>query len=234
MSKKRFSWRKILTALVFVSLLLSILFAAYHVVFPPQGNISTPAKPQSDYMLMIVQCALGIFVMFLPSIIGKKLKFEIPDNMYLLFVIFLYCAIYLGEVRSFYYLVPHWDSILHTFSGAMLGAFGFSIINLLNNDDKIAMRLSPLFVCVFAFCFAVALGVVWEIYEFTLDGLMRLNMQKALLEDGTALVGRSALSDTMKDLIVDVLGALAVTLIGFFSIKKDKRNIQKMELKRTE
>lgn len=79
--------------------------------------------------------------------------------MMFLYTIFLYCAIYLGEVKSFYYEVPHWDTILHTFSGAMLGALGFLFVTLLNKNEKVQMNLSPLFVVDFSFCFAVTLGV---------------------------------------------------------------------------
>ena len=74
----------------------------------------------------------------------------------------------------------------------------------------------------FAFCFALAAGSVWEIYEYTFDGLLTLNMQKYALEDGTLLVGREALRDTMKDIIVDALSALIISILGFLTIKKDK------------
>ena len=68
------------------------------------------------------------------------------------------------------------------------------------------------FVAMFSFCFAVSIGAVWEIYEFSFDGLLGLNMQKFLLADGTPLVGRAALTDTMKDIIVDTIGALIASL----------------------
>ena len=85
------------------------------------------------------------------------------------------------------------------------------------------MSLSPFFVSLFAFCFALAIGAVWEIYEFSLDGLMGFNMQKHTLADGTPLVGHAALSDTMKDIIIDALGALAASIIGYVSLKKNKK-----------
>ena len=37
----------------------------------------------------------------------------------------------------------NWDNILHTFSGAMIGALGFSIVTLLNKTEKVPMELSP-------------------------------------------------------------------------------------------
>lgn len=47
-------------------------------------------------------------------------------------------------------------------------------------------------------------------------------MQKFALENGVNLVGRLALKDTMKDLIVDALGAFVMSFIGFVSLKYKK------------
>ena len=113
--------------------------------------------------------------------------------------------------------------MLHTFSGAMLGALGFSLVGILNDEPRVHINLSPFFVAFFAFCFAVAMGAIWEIYEFTVDGLLQLNMQKYMLENGTALVGRAALMDTMEDLIVDAVGALTVTVLGYVLLRNRQR-----------
>ena len=176
-------------------------------------------RSRADYSLMLVQCLLGVIVMQIPSLLARKFRFHLP---LLLYIIFLYCAIFLGEVRSFYYLVPHWDVILHSMSSFMAGLFGVMVIQILNRDEHIVFRLSPFFVAMFSFCFAVSIGAVWEIYEFSFDGLLGLNMQKFLLADGTPLVGRAALTDTMKDIIVDTIGALIASCIGYFSVKHEK------------
>lgn len=185
----------------------------------PAGNDVPYGRVKSDYVLMLVQCILGLFAMTLPGLLSHRFQIEIPSGMLVLYAIFLYGAIFLGEVRSFYYTVPHWDTILHTFSGGMLGALGFSFVTLLNKTDKIPLNLSPLFIAIFAFCFAVTLGVFWEIYEFTFDGVLGLNMQKFALESGEQLMGRAALQDTMKDLIVDCLGAFIMALVGLYFIE---------------
>ena len=65
----------------------------------------------------------------------------------------------------------------------------------------------------------MTLGSLWEIYEFTADGLFGLSMQKFMTAQGELLVGHEALRDTMKDIIVDVLGALLASAIGMFSIR---------------
>ncbi|HBD64559.1 MAG TPA: hypothetical protein DC038_09010 [Clostridiales bacterium] len=82
--------------------------------------------------------------------------------------------------------------------------------------EVLETHLSPFFVALFAFCFALASGAVWEIYEFLADCVLGTNMQKFMLGDGTVLVGQAALRDTMTDLIVDALSSLTVTVIGYY------------------
>ncbi|MEA5093881.1 hypothetical protein SDC9_48076 [bioreactor metagenome] len=216
-------WKKIVGIMVFVSLLLSIVYATVKIIYAPAGTSSEMyEKVRSDYVLMLLQCILGIIVMAIPSIVEKKASIDIPNNMEIMYFIFLYCAIYLGEVRNFYYLIPNWDTILHAFSGAMLGALGFSLVSFLNDSEHTHIDLSPFFVALFAFCFALASGAVWEIYEFLADEILATNMQKYMLADGTILVGHAALMDTMEDFIVDSLSSLAVTIAGYYSIKNKK------------
>ena len=160
--KKKYNWDKILFNLVLVSLIISIFFIILRLIFQPKDFAD---NIQTDYTLMLVQCILGIVCMMIPSIIKRKWNITIPSNMMIAYVVFLYCAIVLGEVRNFYYNIKNWDTILHTLSGAMLGSLGFSIISLLNKSESVPMELSPLFIAIFAFCFAVSLGCLWEIYE---------------------------------------------------------------------
>ena len=154
----------------------------------------------------------------------RVFSLHIPYSMYILYDIFLYCAVFLGEVRDFYYRVPYWDSILHFCSGMMLGTLGFILVDFLNRSETDKVSLSPAFVCLFSFCFALAVGTIWEIYEYTLDSILGLNMQKYMLADKTVKIGREALQDTMKDIIIDTIASLAATILGYLSLKKTKND----------
>lgn len=219
--------RRIIAVILFASLALSVVYSFLGYLNAPDSvpDGMPHEKVKSDYLLMLTQCALGAVVMLLPSIINKRWSIPIPRMIYILYYVFLYCAIFLGEVLSFYYLIPHWDLILHFFSGAMLSAVGFILVDLLNQSAH-SVSLSPLFESIFAFCFALALGAIWEIYEFAGDAILGLNMQKALLADGTELVGKAALADTMEDLIVDAFAALVIAIIGYKSNKKQLKAAQ--------
>lgn len=230
--KKR-DWKSIIGKFVLISFIAPMAFIIYKIIVSPTSNTENieGLRVKTDYILMLTQCILGVIGFFLPNIISKKTKIVIPSNMYIVYVLFLYGAVFLGEVRNYYYRVPHWDTILHTCSGAMLGALGFSFVNILNKHEKVHVELSPLFVALFAFGFAISLGVMWEIYEFTFDGVLGLNMQKFALEDGTQLIGRAAVTDTMEDLIVDSVGAFTMATIGYISLKYKKGWIDKLLIK---
>ena len=218
--RKRIS--KILYIIVLVSFIVPIIAIILLMIFGDTSNNTVGYHSQADYTLMLVECLLGLLVIHIPAILEKRMKFELPALLYILYLIFLYCAIILGEVRSFYYLVPHWDVFLHAFSSMMTGIFGYMLITIINRDERIIVHLSPLFVAIFSFCFSVMIGSLWEIYEYTLDGIMGLNMQKYALADGTMLSGHAALNDTMKDIIVDFIGALIASVIGYISQKNNK------------
>lgn len=229
---KKTNWKQLFNYFVFLTLVASLVFVTVAMVNAPtlESRSDPFQRVKGDYILMFSQCILGIFAMLLPGFLKRRIDLEIPSTMLVLYAVFLYAAIYLGEVRSFYYTVPHWDTILHTFSGAMLGALGFSFIILLNRTDKVPVNLSPAFVATFAFCFAMAMGVVWEIYEYTADVMMGTNMQKFGTEAGELFVGQAALADTMKDLIVDTIGALVISIVGYISLKHKKGWVEKLML----
>jgi hypothetical protein len=232
MDKKILS-SKTLVKIVFITFIISAIYVIVKMALSP---VTVPDNQQyihvkGYYVIMLVQCILGAIAMLLPGILKKHLHLYIPSKMVIVYAIFLYCAIYLGEVHSFYYRVPKWDSILHAFSSAMLGAIGFSFITILNKADSVPMNISPIFVAVFTFCFGISLGVVWEIYEFSVDAILNTNMQKYALENGVLLIGRAALTDTMKDLIVDCAGAFIMSIIGYCSLKYKMGWLEKLQLR---
>lgn len=212
---------KLLYLLVTVSFLIPIVYLILRMIFGASGSTEAGYHSDADYLLMLMQCVLGLITIHLPGLLERKLRFELPGLLYVLYIIFLYCAIFLGEVRSFYYLFPRWDVILHFFSSMMTGFFGLMVVIILNRNKHVSMSLSPFFLCLFAFCFSVTIGAVWEVFEYTADGLLGVNMQKFITAEGVVLAGHAALTDTMKDIIVDILGALLASAIGMFSIRKD-------------
>lgn len=150
---------------------------------------------------------LTLILITLPSIIEKTSKIDYPSEFELLIMAFIFASLYLGEINSFYTRFWWWDGLLHTISGLIIALIGFTLVWILNNEKRVRMKLGPGFIAIFAFCFALASGVIWEIFEFWLDSCFGMNMQE------TGIV------DTMWDLIVDSVGALIVSVIGYLYLK---------------
>ena len=217
-----------ISRIFYFSALVSFIFAIIYV--PLKAILDQEYRANTEYRIMILQTLFGLIIINLPSFLERRLAWRIPPLFTCTFTLFLWGAIFAGEVWEFYYLFPVWDNVLHLISSMMAAMLGFSLIDILNSKRSLKSQntLSPFFVASFSVCFAVTMGVLWEIYEFIFDGIFGLNMQKfaQILNDETRtlidLTGRDALTDTMSDLITDTLGALLVSAVGYVSLKLNK------------
>ena len=123
-------------------------------------------------------CILTILLLYVPSWIQVKLHIELPPALEITILCFIFAAEILGEVNAFYVNVPNWDTMLHTLNGFLAAAVGFSMVLLLNDDDRLTFDLSPFFLALVAFCFSMTIGVLWEFFEFSMDMLLHVDMQK--------------------------------------------------------
>jgi uncharacterized membrane protein YjdF len=162
---------------------------------------------------------IGIIAVTLaPLLLGRLLRVFIPPEFVLLAIGFIFASLFLGEVHDYYARFWWWDIALHSTSGFLLGIVGFLLVHVLNETEDIGVHMKPGFVAFFAFLFAVGMGALWEIFEFSMDSFFGMNMQKPMLGDP------SGLTDTMWDLIVDTLGALIIAVLGYSFIKTSGNN----------
>lgn len=177
---------------------------------------------QSRLAFNAVQSFLLIIATILPPFLERKARISIPDFMEVIFIVMCIFHFVLGEIGSFYVKYYWWDSMLHTLSGSMIAILGYSLVQSLNKEQN-QMKIAPIFVSIFAISFSVTIGVLWEILEFTADYVTGTNMQRYM--HSTTLepfVGRAALLDTMKDLILDILGAAIISIIGYIDMINQK------------
>ncbi len=133
------------------------------------------------YMRQFANVFLGVLTLLLlimPSIIQVRFKIEIPPTLEIIIYCFIYAAEILGAVNSFYRIIPHWDTMLHTINGFLAAAIGFSLIWLLNDSEKQKIELSPLYLCLVAFCFSMTIGVIWEFMEYGSDMFLGMDHQR--------------------------------------------------------
>jgi len=199
----------------------------------------------------VFTCVLALILFCVPLWIEKRLAIDIPPLMEGIIYCFIYAAEILGEINSFYTIIPGWDTILHTINGFLVAAVGFSLVDLFNRSERFSVKLSPAFLAIVAFCFSMTVGVLWEFFEFGADQILCTDMQKDFVvqrinsvsldprglnnvvsvpvesvivngEDWTQKLGGYldvGLIDTMKDLMVNFVGAVVFSIIGFFYVK---------------
>ena len=141
----------------------------------------------------------------LPAFFAQRFAIRLPVSFFAAAVIFIFATIYLGEQADYYERYWWWDILLHGGAAMGFGLIGFLFAFMLFEGDRYAAP--PIAITLIAFCLAVTIGTVWEIFEFGMDQLFGLNMQK------------SGLVDTMTDLIVDCLGAALGASMGFLYLK---------------
>ena len=156
-------------------------------------------------------CILTILLLYVPSWLQVKLRIELPPPLEITILCFIFAAEILGEVNAFYVNVPNWDTMLHTLNGFLAAAVGFSMVLLLNDDERLTFDLSPFFLALVAFCFSMTIGVLWEFFEFGMDYFFHTDMQKDTVVNAIYTV---ALAPSRTNRVVAVKGIQDVAING--------------------
>ncbi|MBQ7399678.1 MAG: hypothetical protein IJW06_04355 [Clostridia bacterium] len=195
-------------------------------------------------------CSLTLVLFLVPAFFQKNFGIQLPSTLEIIIMLFIFAAEILGEIGAYYVKVPLWDTMLHTTNGFLCAAIGFSLVDLLNRNNRFKFHLSPLYLSIVAFCFSMTIGVLWEMFEFGADMLFATDMQKDFVVTKISSVALDetlsnkavivenisevyingeplglggyldiGIIDTMKDLIVNFIGAVVFSVIGFFYVK---------------
>ena len=156
-------------------------------------------------------CVLTILLFYIPSWLQVRLRIELPPPLEITILCFIFAAEVLGEVNAFYVKVPNWDTMLHTLNGFLAAAVGFSMVLLLNDDERLTFDLSPFFLALVAFCFSMTIGVLWEFFEFGMDFFFHTDMQKDTVINAVYTV---ALDPTRTNKVVAIKGIQDVVING--------------------
>ena len=187
-------------------------------------------------------CGLTLVLFMIPSFVERRLHIDVPNTLEIIILLFIFSAEILGEIQEYYLIFPFWDTMLHTINGFLMAAIGIAMVDILNRSRKFKVRLSPAFVALVAFCFSMTVGVVWEFFEYGMDYFFHTDMQKDFWITSLSSVSLNAeghnvpiqvaidsvvvngqqwpayldigLHDTMKDLLVNFVGAVIFSIIG--------------------
>lgn len=159
-------------------------------------------------------CVLTLVLFMLPAIFERKLHIDVPDTLEVIVLLFIYAAEILGEIREYYIAVPFWDDLLHTTNGFLCAAIGFSLVNLLNKDERVEFQLSPAYMALMAFCFSMTIGVLWEFFEWGADTFLHADMQKDEIIHAINSVNLDPLGRNVPNYISDITDVILVQADG--------------------
>lgn len=162
-----------------------------------------------------LRCLWCLLFSFLPGVIKLfKVKCTKTCETYFLFAITVHFILG-GTFNLYKYSI--FSSVVHFANSFLIGAIIFGIV--LRNTS----RQGKFFLLITTTACVVLVGVLWEMVEFSIDGVFGANMQRTSNTiTQLPFIGRRAIFDTMADLSMDVLGGLCA---GLFSnlIKINKK-----------
>ncbi|MEK7185708.1 MAG: hypothetical protein AAB726_03730 [Patescibacteria group bacterium] len=147
----------------------------------------------------------ALIATLLPWFLAKSYELPFPIGFEFVTALFTYATLFLGEAHGFYTKFWWWDLLLHGGSAIAFGFIGFLILYSLYRASR--FQAPPSLIVFFAFSASIAIGALWEIFEFAMDSFFGLNMQK------------SGLKDTMWDLIIAAVGACAASIPGYLYLR---------------
>ena len=213
LKKERTKIQMVLTVLVILSVVRQFFLGNYHNMF------------------------LGILTLFLfmvPAVLDQTLGVTIPAGLETVILIFIFSAEILGEINAFYVKIPVWDTILHTTNGFLMAAIGFALIDLFNRSDRFSIKMSPYFVAFFEFSmdwfFGLDMQKDWILPSINSVKLnptganvpVHVDVQSVVINGEKWNLGGYldiGIVDTMKDLMVNFIGAVVFSIIGILYLK---------------
>lgn len=169
-----------------------------------------------------------ILLLFIPLIpflfyLINILKLNIPYEYEMIFLIFITFGTVIGETWNAYYSIERLDVILHCLAGPILSFVPLCFFVRYETKFPIVIKW------ILIFLVSMGFAALWECYEFTMDTVFGVDMQKD--SEGLGLL------DTMHDIWIHLVGTSGFVI--FFIIDEFKFNskvtkkIEKIMLRET-
>ncbi len=150
---------------------------------------------------------LVLGVSLIPSIVQRSYRITLPFELDLLVTLMTFLHAFMGEGLGFYSRYWLFDNILHLFGSGVSALLAFIITFSLHYTGK--LRLTYPLIGLFTVTFAMAIGGMWEILEYSVDTLFGKTTQHGL-------------ADTMSDLIYDLIGGVISGTFGMLYVRYSK------------
>lgn len=165
----------------------------------------------SFYVIIVKDTEVGVILkdvsiivtITLPYILEKIFKIKIDNKLKFIYILFVFCAHFLGATIELYNKVSWYDKLCHTLSGVLTSYGALLILTV----TKKCNTKNKFFSIICMICFTLAIAGLWEIFEYTANILFGGDAQKVV---------QTGVNDTMQDIIVALIGSFFVSLVYIF------------------
>jgi len=150
-----------------------------------------------------------ILIVLIPTIL-RKIKINISSSSEFILIVFAFIGHFLGSIMNLYNKIYWFDTFVHFLSGIVVAFFTLEIIK------KSKIKTNHIFEIIFILGVSSLVATSWEIFEFTCDKLFDKDAQHVLT---------TGVDDTMKDMIVALLGSILFNICYIYEYINDKKLI---------
>lgn len=149
-------------------------------------------------------CGFSLLLCAIPNMLKRRFDIHLPTELEFLIVLALFLHSGGGALNA-YHAIPGWDHITHFTGTAVVALLGLMIMAIIDGYSE-QIRFNTPMLIFFVIIFALAMGTVWEMFEFSSDKIFGTHEQWSL-------------DDTMWDLIFDMIGGIIVAVPGAFYLR---------------
>lgn len=180
----------------------------------------------SGYTTEFLEAIFGIIFTHLWDLFqwlgGKTFITRVPYRIQTMLNVLICFGVVVGTTVNKFTTFDYIDIPEHYLAGFIATAGSYDLAVIIQDKRPKDKVLSPALAAMFALAFGVTLLVGWEFYEFTMDRLYGLNLQRSYFYTEAGLI------DTMVDLIFGAAGSLTgMFYMIIIKIKERKKNNEK-------
>lgn len=167
----------------------------------------------TGYYVLLGFATLAFLV--LPRLVLRLMSLRPTPSLLFVAYAFIALAFLIGMALRGYERIPYYDKLVHTISGAFFGLLGLGYYYVLK-PEKCIEPSDWHMARYFCFSFAMTIAAVWELYEYAISNILGTDPQ------GVAATG---VGDTMWDMLVCLIGAIALCVSMYFYYRRGKTGL---------
>lgn len=186
---------RLLYALTSLTALCILVISVYTIIQSAENTVK-------DIQIIAFSNSLIILAILpIPYFIFKRLGYVMPKMLHIYHITFVWLSLILGEIVGIYRVTTFYDALIHILGGYLIALIGVYLIN------TILSKPSQPFIYLFVCSFTQGIAVIWELFEYGVDFTFGSNMQSYFDDMNQVMfVGQQALTDTMQDLLLNIVG----------------------------